>query len=127
VYNRRNSVPVKEKRSITTLIPGQNTAPQTYRLRIIGLQVRDLPDPCLYIRDLRGYFQMSGILLVLFLCYYRVTEWTKAHRKKYERFLLDTLSFPNFVPAAEQNKQDSAQELARRSVTLSMLPHRSGG
>jgi hypothetical protein len=54
------------------------------------------------------------------------TEWTKAHRKEYEKFLLDTLSFPNLVPGAEQTKQDSAQELARVSATLSMLPHRSG-
>jgi hypothetical protein len=29
-------------------------------------------------------------------------EWTKAHRKEYEKFLLDTLSFPNLVPSAEQ-------------------------
>src|SRR4029077_3903433 len=42
-------------------------------------------------------------------------EWTEAHRKQYEKFLLETLAFPNLVPAAEQNKQDSAQELARRS------------
>jgi len=52
-------------------------------------------------------------------------EWTKAHRKQYEKFLLDTLSFP--VPAAEETTEDSAQELARVSATLSMLPHRSGG
>ena len=51
-------------------------------------------------------------------------EWTKAHRKQYEKFLLDTLSFP--VPAAEETTEDSAQELARRSETLSRLPHRSG-
>jgi hypothetical protein len=54
-------------------------------------------------------------------------EWTKAHRKQYEQFLLDTLLFPNLVPAAEQTKQDSAEQLAQRSTTLSMLPHRSGG
>ncbi|MBV8175564.1 MAG: hypothetical protein JO151_13530 [Verrucomicrobia bacterium] len=54
-------------------------------------------------------------------------EWTKAHRKEYEKFLLDTLSFPNLLPSTEQTKQDSAEELARRSATLSMLPHRSGG
>jgi hypothetical protein len=55
------------------------------------------------------------------------TEWTKAHRKEYEKFLLDTLSFPNLVPSTEQTKPDSAEELARRSATLSMLPYRSGG
>jgi hypothetical protein len=31
-----------------------------------------LPDACLCISNLRGYLRMSGILLVLFLCYYRV-------------------------------------------------------
>jgi hypothetical protein len=55
-------------------------------------------------------------------------EWTKAHRKQYEKFLLDTLSFPNLLPtAAVQPKDESAEELARRSATLSMPPHRSGG
>src|SRR5215468_10929161 len=54
-------------------------------------------------------------------------EWTEAHRKQYERFLLDTLSFPNLVPSAEQTQPDSAEELARKSATLSMLPHRGGG
>jgi hypothetical protein len=52
-------------------------------------------------------------------------EWTKAHRKQYEKFLLDTLSFS--VPAVEETTEDSAQELARVSATLSMLPHSSGG
>ena len=54
------------------------------------------------------------------------SEWTKAHRKEYERFLLYTLSFPNLVPAAEQTKEGSAQVLARMSASLSMLPHCSG-
>jgi hypothetical protein len=54
-------------------------------------------------------------------------EWTATHRKEYEKFLLETLSFPNLVPAAEQTRQDSVQELARRNATLSVLPHRSGG
>jgi len=54
-------------------------------------------------------------------------EWIKAHREEYEKFLLETLSFPNLAPAAEQTKQDSAQELTRRRAALSMLPHRSGG
>jgi hypothetical protein len=52
-------------------------------------------------------------------------EWTEAHRKQYEKFLLETLSFPNLVPAVVN--QDSAQELVRRSAPLSMLPHRSSG
>jgi hypothetical protein len=55
------------------------------------------------------------------------SEWTKAHRKEYESFLLDTLSFPNLVLALEQANEGSAQELARRRAMLSMLPHRSGG
>jgi len=52
-------------------------------------------------------------------------EWTKTHREQYEKFLIETLPFP--VPAAEETTEDSAQELARVSATLSMLPHRSGG
>jgi hypothetical protein len=52
-------------------------------------------------------------------------EWTATYRKEYEKFLLDTLSFP--VPAALQAKEGSAQEFGRVSATLSMLPYRSGG
>jgi hypothetical protein len=53
-------------------------------------------------------------------------EWTKAHREQFERFLLETLSFPDLVPAAQQMKQRSAQEFTRRRAALLMLPHRSG-
>jgi hypothetical protein len=53
-------------------------------------------------------------------------EWTEAHRKEYEKFLLDTLLFPNLVPAAEQTRQDSgASELARRSANdMRLVRHR---
>src|SRR5262245_26003437 len=48
--------------------------------------------------------------------------WTKAHRKEYETFLLEMLSFP----AVEQTKQDVGhQSLPGRSARLWMLPHRA--
>jgi hypothetical protein len=53
-------------------------------------------------------------------------EWTKAHRKEYEKFLLETLSFPDLVPAAPSGANLSAV-LARVGTTLSMLPHSGGG
>ena len=56
-------------------------------------------------------------------------EWTEVHRKEYEKFLLDTLSFPNLVPAkgfAKEAKPSAQEALARTGTGLSMLPHRSG-
>jgi hypothetical protein len=55
-------------------------------------------------------------------------EWTEVHRKEFEKFLLETLSFPNLVPttlsAAEENL--SAEEaVARTGAAPSRLPHRS--
>jgi len=29
-------------------------------------------------------------------------EWTRAHREQFEKFLIETLSFPNLVPAPPQ-------------------------
>jgi hypothetical protein len=49
-------------------------------------------------------------------------EWTKAHRKEYEKFLLETLSFQDLVPATPN--RDSTQEALHRTAPLSMLPHR---
>jgi len=55
-------------------------------------------------------------------------EWTKAHRKEYEKFLLDTLSFPNLLPATSFPREAnlSAEEaVARTGAALSTLPHRT--
>jgi hypothetical protein len=53
-------------------------------------------------------------------------EWIKAHREQYERFLLDTLSFPNLVPSPPTSLSPQ-QALVRTGAALSMLPHSSGG
>jgi|SRR6516164_6398196 hypothetical protein len=56
-------------------------------------------------------------------------EWTATHRKEYEKFLLDTLSFPNLIPAkgfAKEAKPSAQEALARTGAALSTLPQRSG-
>jgi hypothetical protein len=50
-------------------------------------------------------------------------EWTKAHRKEYEKFLLETLSFSNLVPSPASLSPQ--QTVVRAGATLSMLPKRS--
>ena len=55
-------------------------------------------------------------------------EWTRAHRKEYEKFLLETLSFPNLVPAepsAGEGKLSAEEAVARTGAGLSTLPHRT--
>jgi hypothetical protein len=49
------------------------------------------------------------------------TEWTEAHRTEYEKFLLETLSFPNLVPAAN-SKLSVQKAVARTGAALSSLP-----
>ena len=55
-------------------------------------------------------------------------EWTRAHREQCEKFLVETLSFPNLVPAkgsAKEAKPSAQEALARTEAGLSTLPHRS--
>jgi len=63
-------------------------------------------------------------------------EWTEAHREEYEKFVLDTLSFPvtgNISTETEnqsQRAEDSAEaqeDIARTGARLSKLPHRASG
>ena len=61
-------------------------------------------------------------------------EWTEAHREQYEKFLVETLSFPNLVPGEDSAEtenpprgEDEAEDLTRTGVRLSKLPHRAGG
>ena len=63
-------------------------------------------------------------------------EWTEAHREKYEKFLVETLSFPELGPEGEGEKTSSpdqagkspeAQDLVKTRTMLSNLPHRTGG
>jgi hypothetical protein len=50
-------------------------------------------------------------------------EWTDAHREKYEKFLIDTLSFPDAAPASEP----PAEPLFAAGNMLAKLPQRTGG
>jgi hypothetical protein len=55
-------------------------------------------------------------------------EWTKAHREQYEKFLVETLSFPNLVPTtpfAKEANLSTEEAVARICAALSTLPHRS--
>jgi hypothetical protein len=55
-------------------------------------------------------------------------EWTKAHREQYEKFLVETLSFPNLVPTtpfAKEANLSTEEAVARIGAALSTLPHRS--
>jgi hypothetical protein len=52
-------------------------------------------------------------------------EWAKAHREEYEKFLLDTLSFPEATSAREPVAEE--QRVFEARDRLSKLPHRTGG
>jgi hypothetical protein len=63
-------------------------------------------------------------------------EWTEAHREKYEKFLVETLSFPESAPEGVEEMESSpeqagkspeAQDLVKTGAMLSNLPHRTGG
>ena len=52
-------------------------------------------------------------------------EWTAAHREKYEKFLIETLSFPDATgPEEPRAEKESISAAANR---LAQLPHRPGG
>jgi hypothetical protein len=51
-------------------------------------------------------------------------EWTDAHREKYEKFLIDTLSFPDTPPEEPPAEEQSASAAANM---LAKLPQRTGG
>ena len=55
-------------------------------------------------------------------------EWTRAHRKEYEKFLLETLSFPDLVPAATSSVSGvtTQRAVARTGTVPSRLPSRIG-
>ena len=50
-------------------------------------------------------------------------EWMDAHREKYEKFLIDTLSFPN----ATAPKEPPAEPIISAGNMLAKLPQRTGG
>jgi hypothetical protein len=51
-------------------------------------------------------------------------EWIKTHRDHYERFLLETLSFPSFAPSTSASLSPQ-QAVVRAGAALSMLPQRT--
>ena len=50
-------------------------------------------------------------------------EWTAAHREKYEKFLVETLSFPDATPPAEPPAEGLSISAAAKM--LAQLPHRA--
>jgi hypothetical protein len=53
-------------------------------------------------------------------------EWTKEHREQYEKFLVETLSFPNLPTSFAREANLSTEEaVARICAALSALSHRS--
>ena len=50
-------------------------------------------------------------------------EWIKAHREEYEKFLIETLAFPNLVPSPPPGLSPR-ETIVRTSAMLSMLPHK---
>ena len=50
-------------------------------------------------------------------------EWTDAHREKFEKFLIDTLSFPDPTPAEETRAE--RQSVSKAANMLAKLPHRT--
>jgi hypothetical protein len=58
------------------------------------------------------------------------SEWTKAHRVEYERFLVDTLSFANLASAegfTEEANVSAQEAVLQTGKRLLHLPHRAGG
>ena len=52
-------------------------------------------------------------------------EWTDAHREKYEKFLIDTLSFPDATSPEEPPTE--GQSVSAAAKMLAKLPHTTGG
>ena len=50
-------------------------------------------------------------------------EWIKAHRQQYEKFLLETLSFPS-ESSAKETKPSLQEPLARTGAALARLPQK---
>ena len=52
-------------------------------------------------------------------------EWTAAHREKYEKFLVETLSFPDASPPEEPPAE--GESISAAANKMAQLPHRPGG
>ena len=64
------------------------------------------------------------------------SEWTQAHREKYEKFLVETLPLDASAPEGDGETGSSpghpgesfeAQAVVKTEAKLSNLPHRTGG
>ena len=53
-------------------------------------------------------------------------EWTAEHREQYEKFLIETLAFPQEIAREEPVAQEE-QQVFETGARLSKLPHRTGG
>jgi hypothetical protein len=52
-------------------------------------------------------------------------EWTAAHREEYEKFLLETLSFPDATSPEEPPVE--GESVSASANRLAQLPHRAAG
>ena len=52
-------------------------------------------------------------------------EWTAAHREKYEKFLVETLSFSDASPPEEPPAE--GESISAAANKMAQLPHRPGG
>jgi hypothetical protein len=61
------------------------------------------------------------------------SEWTQAHREKYENFLVETLSLGTLAADETESSPDQPEEsfeagdVVKTREKLSNLPHRTGG
>jgi hypothetical protein len=52
-------------------------------------------------------------------------EWTEAHREKYLKFLLETLSFSE--PASSKKRSEKKEYMAGAVNMMAKIPYRAGG
>ena len=52
-------------------------------------------------------------------------EWTASHREQYEKFLVETLSFPDASPPEESPAE--GESISAAANRMAQLPHRPGG
>ena len=61
------------------------------------------------------------------------SEWTQAHREKYEKFLVETLALDALAAGETESSSDQPEEsfetgdVVKTGEKLSNLPHRAGG
>ena len=88
--------------------------------------------------EIRKYKWIEGEKGRPLSCEQARAEWTEAHRKEYEKFLLNTLPSANSITGKlstetenqAEREDDSAEpqeDIARTGAMLSKLPHRASG